>query len=223
MNTKTIKPFIYNPPQDPYLTVIHRDNDIIVLSKPSGILSVPGRPEEHKDCLSSRVQERFPTATVVHRLDLATSGVIIMPLNKAAHRHLGLQFEKRKTKKHYIARVWGNVEENTGHIDLPLICDWPNRPRQMVDFENGRPSQTDWEVIKRDDYSTRLKLTPITGRSHQLRVHMLSIGHPILGDDLYAHDEALEAAERLQLHSEALTIFHPSDGRECTFTVPCPF
>jgi len=217
------RPFIYEPPQEPRLTVLHRDEDMLVLIKPSGLLSVPGRPLEHRDCLASRAQEEFPSATVVHRLDLDTSGIIIMALHKKAHRHLGLQFERRKTQKTYVARVWGRMEKEEGLVDLPLTIDWPNRPKHIVDHENGRASQTEWKVMEREDLATRVRLHPITGRSHQLRVHMLSLGHPILGDPLYAHDEAFHAADRLQLHAESLTLHHPSDGRLVTFTAPCPF
>lgn len=223
MTNNDERPFIYTPPDEPYLTVLHQDEDILVLDKPSGLLSVPGRPLEHRDCLASRAQERFPSATVVHRLDLDTSGVIVMALHRKAHRHLGLQFERRKTKKSYVARVWGQVEGDDGRVDLPLTIDWPNRPKHIVDHDTGRPSQTDWQVIEREAQATRMRLTPITGRSHQLRVHMLALGHPIIGDPLYAPDEAFHAAPRLQLHAESLTLHHPKDGELVTFTVPCPF
>lgn len=215
--------FSYKPLQEPYLTVLHQDDDILVLSKPSGLLSVPGKAEDHADCLEMRAQEQFPQAKTIHRLDMATSGVMVMALNHEAHRNLGLQFERRKTCKIYVARIWGYLEEDRGRVDLPLICDWPNRPRQKVDFENGKSSQTDWEVIEREEKATRVRLYPLTGRSHQLRVHMLALGCPILGDDFYAHPEALAAADRLQLHAESLTIYHPFDGAPCTFTDPCPF
>jgi len=219
---------IYAPPQEPWLTVLHHDEEILVLAKPSGLLSVPGKGEDLADCLESRAAERFPAATMVHRLDRDTSGVQVLAQNRKAHRHLGLQFERRKVQKAYVARVWGHVSEDEGRIDLPLICDWPNRPKQMVDHETGKAAQTDWQVIERGktpdgDAVTRLALCPLTGRSHQLRVHLLSLGHPILGDRLYAHPEALGAADRLQLHAESLTLHHPADGRICTFKDPCPF
>lgn len=221
---KKPKPFIYNPPQVP-LKIIHEDMHLLMLSKPSGLLSVPGRAEDHADCLQARVEEQYPEALLIHRLDLETSGIFIMARNKDVQRNLGLQFERRKVEKTYIARVWGQVEGESGEIDLPLRCDWDNRPMQMVCYEHGRPSQTHWDVIERDDISTRVKLTPHTGRSHQLRVHMLELGqeHPILGDEFYAHDLALQAAPRLQLHAESLTIHHPEDGARITFTDPCPF
>lgn len=223
MKNSPPEPFVYDPPQSPRLVVLHRDDDLLVLSKPSGLLSVPGKQKIHADCLEARAQDEFPEARIVHRLDMDTSGVMVLAMNPKAHRHLGLQFERRKTTKSYIARVWGKIEQDCGSIDLPLICDWPNRPKQMVDHENGKSAQTDWRVIERDSLSTKVQLTPLTGRSHQLRVHMLSIGHPILGDNFYAETEARNAADRLQLHAEHLTLHHPKDGVLWTFSAPCPF
>lgn len=216
-------PFLYKPPMEPYLSVLHRDDDILVLAKPSGLLSVPGKPAEHADCLESRAQQAYPEAMTIHRLDKDTSGVVVMGMNRKAHADISMQFEKRKTAKSYIARVWGHVSGDKGHIDLPIACDWPNRPKQMIDHENGRPAQTDWEVAQREIAATRLRLYPATGRSHQLRVHMLSLGHPILGDNFYAHPEAYKAADRLQLHAETLSFQHPGNGQRCVFTDPCPF
>ena len=214
--------FTYNPPQTP-LEVVYKDEDILVLCKPAELLSVPGRKEEHADSLEIRAKDEFPDARIVHRLDMSTSGLIIMALNASTHRNLGLQFERRKTKKVYIARVWGDIGEDKGNIDLPLICDWPNRPLQMVDHEKGRASQTNWEVMEREGGSTRVALYPITGRTHQLRVHMAEIGHPILGDDFYAHENAFKAEERLHLHAHKLMIYHPEDGRQVWFESKCPF
>jgi tRNA pseudouridine32 synthase/23S rRNA pseudouridine746 synthase len=219
----TPAPFDYQPPQDPWLTILHRDEDLLVLSKQSGLLCVAGKPAGHQDCLEARAKARFPQALLVHRLDRDTSGIVVMAMNAKAQRHLGLQFERRKLKKTYIARVWGHVAGESGTIDLPLATDWPNRPKQKVDFVSGRAAQTDWQVIAREAEVTRLKLTPLTGRSHQLRVHMLSLGHPILGDRFYAPGPALAAADRLQLHAEALELHHPSDGRLCRFNDPAPF
>lgn len=215
--------FVYQPPLDPYLQIVYRDNDLIVLNKSSGLLTVPGRLPEHKDCLQNRVARVLPSATIVHRLDMATSGIIIMALNKPAHVSISQQFEKRKTQKKYIARVFGHIKEKEGSVDQPLICDWPNRPKQMIDHERGKPSLTHYKVISYGDNSTLVELTPITGRSHQLRVHMLSIGHPILGDRLYAHDEALAMASRLNLHAQMLRITHPVTNEEKTFIAECPF
>lgn len=215
--------FVYKPPLDPYLHIVYRDNDLIVLNKGSGLLTVPGRLPEHKDCLENRVARVLPSATIVHRLDMATSGIIIMALNKPTHVAISQQFEKRKTKKKYIARVFGHVKDAQGSVDQPLICDWPNRPKQMIDHERGKPSLTHYKVLSYGDNSTLVELTPITGRSHQLRVHMLSIGHPILGDRLYAHAEALAMANRLNLHAQMLSIHHPITNEKLTFTTQCPF
>ncbi|WP_412553368.1 RluA family pseudouridine synthase [Shimia sp. MIT1388] len=211
----------YDPPLDP-LVVLYEDSDIVVVDKPSGLLSVPGRGEHLADCLLTRVQAAFPTALLVHRLDRDTSGVMVFGLTPHAQRTLSKQFEERKTKKTYVARVWGQVAEKTGTVDLPLIVDWPNRPRQMVDHENGKPAITDWRVLKLKENETRVRLTPKTGRSHQLRVHMLALGHVILGDPLYAEGAARDF-ERLMLHSEELRINHPESGKGMSFRAKAPF
>ncbi|MBL4823584.1 MAG: bifunctional tRNA pseudouridine(32) synthase/23S rRNA pseudouridine(746) synthase RluA [Colwellia sp.] len=220
--------FVYQPSMSPYLDIIFQDEDIVVLNKSSGLLSVPGRLPEHQDCLQNRVQRVLPTATIVHRLDMATSGIIIMALNKPAHVAISRQFEQRKTKKSYIARVFGKVAEIEGSVDLPLICDWPNRPKQMVDHDNGKQSLTNYSVLSYStlssgDESTLIELRPVTGRSHQLRVHMLALGHPILGDRLYAHEKALTISPRLQLHARNLSLTHPITGELLCFVTPCPF
>ncbi|MFV8799110.1 bifunctional tRNA pseudouridine(32) synthase/23S rRNA pseudouridine(746) synthase RluA [Yersinia sp. LJYL362] len=195
------------------MIVLYQDQHIMVVNKASGLLSVPGRAPENKDSVMTRIQADFPTAESVHRLDMATSGVIVVALTKAAERELKRQFREREPKKSYIARVWGHLAQDEGLIDLPLICDWPNRPKQKVCYETGKPSQTLYQVLSRDaDGSTRVKLSPITGRSHQLRVHMLAIGHPILGDGFYAPPEAKAMASRLQLHAQELCITHPEFG-----------
>ncbi len=211
----------YDPPQDP-LDILHDDHEVLLVNKPSGLLSVPGKGADLADCLITRVQAVFPNALLVHRLDRDTSGVMIFALTPHAQRHLGLQFEKRQTKKTYIARVWGNVAEKTGTVDLPLIVDWPNRPRQMVDHENGKQAVTDWRVVRARDGETRIRLMPRTGRSHQLRVHMLALGHPILGDPFYATGPARDYP-RLMLHSETLQFRHPDGGRGMRITAKCPF
>jgi len=207
----------YNPPMTPYLSIVYQDDDLLIVNKPSGLLTVPGKDPKHADCLISRVNRVFPTAKIVHRLDMATSGIICLAMHKEAHRNLSIQFQDRKTAKRYIARVFGKLEQQTGSVDLPLICDWPNRPKQMVDHDNGKPSLTHFKVLEREQDATRVELTPITGRSHQLRVHMLSLGHPILGDKLYAHPEAFAMAPRLQLHAEMLTLAHPASGETLIF------
>jgi len=207
----------YNPPMTPYLSIVYQDDDLLIVNKPSGLLTVPGKDPKHADCLIARVNRVFPTAKIVHRLDMATSGIICLAMHKEAHRNLSMQFQDRKTAKRYIARVFGKLEQPTGSVDLPLICDWPNRPKQMVDHDNGKPSLTHFKVLEHEDNATRVELTPITGRSHQLRVHMLSLGHPILGDRLYAHPAALAMAPRLQLHAEMLSLAHPVSGKEMVF------
>ncbi|CUH69889.1 Ribosomal large subunit pseudouridine synthase A [Thalassovita autumnalis] len=211
----------YAPPNDP-LEILHEDHEIVVVNKPSGLLSVPGRGEHLADCLISRVQAVFPQALLVHRLDRDTSGVMVFGLTPHAQRSLSMQFEKRTTKKSYIARVDGRIAEKTGTVDLPLIVDWPNRPRQMVDHENGKEAITNWRVLKASDAETRVRLTPKTGRSHQLRVHMLAVGHVILGDPLYATGAAADHP-RLMLHSEELRINHPESGKGMSFRAKAPF
>lgn len=211
----------YAPPQDP-LVVLHHDHQVLLVDKPSGLLSVPGKGEDLTDCLIARVQRVFPDALLVHRLDRDTSGVMIFALTPHAQRHLGLQFENRQTKKTYVARVWGEMADKTGTVDLPLIVDWPNRPLQMVDHENGRAAVTDWRVVRAGDGETRVRLMPKTGRSHQLRVHMLALGHPILGDPFYATGPARDHP-RLMLHSETLQFRHPDGGQGMRITAKCPF
>lgn len=211
----------YAPPQTP-LMLLHQDHQVVLVDKPAGLLSVPGKGEGLADCLITRVQVVFPDALLVHRLDRDTSGVMIFALTPHAQRHLGLQFENRQVKKTYVARVWGEMAGREGTVDLPLIVDWPNRPRQMVDPVNGRLSQTDWRVVRVGDGETRVRLMPRTGRSHQLRVHMLSLGHPILGDPFYAEGPAREFP-RLMLHSETLQFRHPDGGKGMRVTARCPF
>ena len=211
----------YAPPDTP-LDVVHSDHELLILNKPAGLLSVPGKGEHLSDCLLTRAQAAFPGVLLVHRLDRDTSGVMVFALTPHAQRHLGLQFEKRMTKKTYVARVAGRLSLATGTVDLPIIVDWPNRPLQMVDHENGRPAQTDWRVVRAGDDETRVRLYPKTGRSHQLRVHMLALGHPILGDPFYATGAARDYP-RLMLHAETLKLRHPDGGVWMTFSVKCPF
>ena len=212
----------YDPPHDP-LDILHDDHELLLVNKPSGLLSVPGKGEHLADCLMARVQAVFPQALLVHRLDRDTSGVMVFALTPHAQRHLGLQFEKRMTKKTYVARVSGIVEPKTGTVELPLIVDWPNRPLQKVCHETGKAAQTDWRVMRSGNGETRVKLMPKTGRSHQLRVHMLAMGHPILGDPFYAKGADLENYDRLMLHSEELRFRHPDGGQNMKFRAPVPF
>lgn len=214
--------FIYNPPTEPWLDILHQDKDIIVINKPSGILSVPGRDPIHHDSSFSRIKADHPNSQVVHRLDMATSGVMVFALRRSAEVELKRQFRDRETHKIYFARVAGHVKRDCT-VDLPLICDWPNRPRQKVDHHIGKPSLTHVEVVSYGKRSTLVKLTPVTGRSHQLRVHMMALGHPILGDGFYADPLAKQLADRLLLHAASLSFVHPYSGEALTFTTPVPF
>lgn len=211
----------YTPPTDP-LVILHEDAEVVLVDKPTGLLSVPGKAPNLADCLLTRVQDAFPDALLVHRLDRDTSGVMIFALTPHAQRHLGLQFEKRMTKKTYVARVWGVPEEKSGTVDAPLVVDWPNRPKQKICLETGRPAQTDWRLLKDEGQTARVRLTPHTGRSHQLRVHMQSLGHPILGDPFYATGPARDFP-RLMLHSQELRFKHPQGGRSVKVRAPVPF
>lgn len=215
--------FIYAPPDDVGLNILHQDAHILVLSKPANLLSVPGSKPEHKDSLEIRAKRDSPEARIVHRLDRGTSGVFIMALSAEAHRHLGLQFEKRKTAKTYLALVAGEISQDEGVIELPLRTDWYNRPKQMVDRCLGRDAVTHWKVLERKDGITRVLLNPVTGRSHQLRVHMQELGHPILGDSFYAPEAVVRMADRLMLHAETLEVLHPANGERMKFCDPCPF
>jgi tRNA pseudouridine32 synthase / 23S rRNA pseudouridine746 synthase len=218
--------FDYCPPTEPWISVVYEDGRLIVCDKPSGLLTVPGKDASLADCLEARVQARYPDrpdTKVVHRLDKDTSGLLLLAFDKKALGALGSQFEHRRVEKYYVARVWGEVAGESGVIDLPLATDWENKPRQRIDHENGRAARTEWEVLAREPGVTRLKLIPLTGRTHQLRVHMVALGHPILGDSFYASGDALAAADRLQLHAEGLSFFHPDDLRRMDLTSPAPF
>lgn len=204
----------YVPPGGP-LDILHEDAQLLAVNKPPGLLSVPGKGAHLADCLLTRVREAFPDALLVHRLDRDTSGVIVFALTAHAQRHLGLQFEKRMTRKTYVARLEGWLEPKSGTVDLPLMVDWENRPRQKVDPDNGRAALTDWRVLRYEGDTTRVRLMPKTGRSHQLRVHMLALGHPILGDPLYA--QRPQDHPRMMLHSEELRIKHPEGGVSVKF------
>lgn len=212
--------FVYRP-TDAQPRLIHHDDQILVVDKPEGLLSVPGRGEDRADCLIARLRGAFPTVLLVHRLDLDTSGVMVFALTPHAQRHLGRQFEARQVRKSYVARLWGRLEPRTGAVDQPLMVDWPNRPRQMIHPE-GRPAQTGWRVIRASAAETRVRLNPLTGRSHQLRVHMAHLGHPILGDPLYASGAAADFP-RLMLHAETLRLRHPESNVTMTFSAEVPF
>ncbi|MCE9605129.1 MAG: RluA family pseudouridine synthase [Planctomycetia bacterium] len=207
----------------PTFRKVYQDETLIVLDKPSGLLAVPGRGPELQDCLSARVQAELPQATIVHRLDRDTSGLIVMALDADAQRELSRQFAAREVAKVYRALVFGNPREEDGLVDLPLRKDFDRPPRHMVDPVQGRPAQTRWRVVERRPDRALLEVEPITGRSHQIRIHLAALEHPILGDPLYAHERALPMAERLMLHSERLTLTHPRDGRRLSWTAPAPF
>ena len=211
----------YDPPQEE-IPVLHADHEILVVDKPAGLLSVPGKGPELSDCLIERLKVAFPEVLLVHRLDRDTSGVMVFALTPHAQRHLGLQFEKRQTKKTYVARVAGRLDPPKGSVDLPIAVDWPNRPLQKVDHLEGRSAITDWKVQRRGEGETRVRLYPQTGRSHQLRVHCLALGHPILGDPLYAPETAGDYP-RMMLHAEELRLRHPDGGAGVKFRASPPF
>ena len=205
--------------------LIHADQTLLVLNKQSGLLSVPGRGEEKQDCLIRRVQAEYPDALIVHRLDFDTSGLLVLARGKAMHRSLSMLFQNRLVEKRYIAVVDGELAQRSGKVRLPLIVDWPNRPRHKVDFETGKPSLTHYRVLSYNaiEYCSRLELTPETGRTHQLRIHMQALGHPILGDSLYADPISKAKADRLLLHAEYLAFVHPESGEQLSFTCPPAF
>ena len=211
----------YNPPNDP-IEVVYEDAHVVAVNKPTGLLSVPGKGEHLSDCMLSRVMVAFPEALLVHRLDRDTSGVMVFALTPHAQRSMSMQFEARRTKKAYVACVAGEVQESEGEIDLPLIVDWSNRPKQMVCHDTGKPAVTKFKRVSVTDDQSRLRLFPKTGRSHQLRIHCLAIGHPILGDPLYS-PETVTDFPRLLLHSEELRINHPESGKGLRFRTKCPF
>lgn len=210
------------PSEEPQ--VLHADDSLLALEKPSGMLSVPGRGEDKRDCLWSWAIREFPDALIVHRLDMATSGIILLARGKAMQSALSRLFAERRVEKQYEAIVAGRLAAAEGRVELPLICDWPNRPRQMVSFEHGKPALTEFRRLNFEgEDRTRVLLLPYTGRSHQLRVHMQAIGHPILGDEFYAKPAERDAAPRLLLHASRLSFAHPVSGREMTLVSEAPF
>ncbi|MFG0246512.1 MAG: RluA family pseudouridine synthase [Phycisphaerales bacterium JB052] len=237
--------FEYRPPSEP-LRVLHKDDWFVVIDKPAGLLSVPGIAPEKQDCMRSRVQAMYPDATgpmTCHRLDLSTSGVMILALNAKTHKNLSVQFEFRRTQKRYIALLEGHLEQDEGQINCPMRKDMDVRPLMLVDYAQGKPSQTQYRVLARETYRdrpvTRVELLPHTGRTHQLRVHAAhphvttvgtlgqfnegettGLGHPIVGDELYGD---ATNADRLMLHASMLTIHHPRTGKQLTFKAPDPF
>lgn len=222
MNESSAK---YQPPPNTGLNIIYQDDDLLALNKPAGLLSVPGRGEDKQDSLSIRVQAEYPEALIVHRLDMSTSGLILMARNKDMQRQLGMLFEQRQVFKRYIAIVDGKLEQQSGEINLPLITDWPNRPKQKIDHKIGKPALTLYKVLEYNENAntTRLELKPLTGRTHQLRVHMQAIGHTILGDEFYASEEARSKSERLLLHAESLGFIHPLTENKIEIEHKAPF
>ena len=207
---------------------LYVDDTLLVFDKPSGLLAVPGRGADKQDCLAARVQARYPDALIVHRLDMATSGLMVMARGPAAQRELSKAFAARRVQKRYIAVVAGRLDappQGWGMIDLPISVDWPNRPLRIVDPLHGKPSLTRWRVLGYDESGTqtRVELEPVTGRSHQLRVHLRELGHPILGDALYAPPDVRDLATRLLLHAWSLGFVHPVTGKALVFESPSPF
>lgn len=209
----------YKPATRSGLEVIFQDESMLILNKPNGLLSVPGNGEENKDCLAARAQIEFPDALTVHRLDMATSGIMIMARGKQMQRELSKTFASREIYKKYIAIVDGRLNHAFGSIDLPLIKDWPNRPKQKICYETGKPSLSHYKVLHYDaeTHTTRLELTPETGRSHQLRVHLQQLGHAIVGDRLYATEQGQQKSPRLMLHAQSLAFKHPTTGEQVYF------
>ncbi len=218
----------------PGLSVIYADEALLVLNKPAGLLSVPGRGEDKQDCLSTRAQQRYPDALVVHRLDMATSGLLVMARGADAQRFINAAFAAHQVFKRYEAVVDGLLTESANGssvdggwflIDLPILLDWPNRPKRIINAIGGKPSRTRWRVLGADPIAltTRLELEPVTGRSHQLRVHLQAIKHPILGDALYAGEQTQAKASRLLLHATALELPHPITQLLVRFECPPPF
>lgn len=206
------------------IDILYQDQDMLVVNKPTLLLSVPGRAEDNKDSLILRLnQNGYPEALIVHRLDWETTGLMVLARTPQAHRMLSRQFQDRQVQRTYIALCWGQLTEQQGQIDLPMRYDPPNKPRQTLDFEQGKNALTYWRKLDHSPTHTRVELTPYTGRSHQLRVHLNSLGHPILGDPLYAHPDALNAAPRLCLHATTLCFLQPSTEQPLNFHSPAPF
>lgn len=209
----------------PTLDILFVDDDIIVVDKPADLLSVPGRDPSNFDSVYSRLCEMYDEVHTTHRLDMKTSGVMIFARHKDSLRHLNKQFEKRIPQKQYQAILEGKLTPNTGAVNFPLICDWPNRPKQMICYEHGKPSLTRWHVIEYINDKTRVNYFPKTGRSHQLRLHSIGLGHRIVGDDLYMTEDEISknTAHRMMLHAHSIELFHPSTNEKVVFISPIPF
>lgn len=217
-----LPPYLVPHSQAP-IRIVYEDRDLLLVDKPHHLLSVPGRHPLNHDSLIRRLQPRYPDVQAVHRLDLDTSGLMVVPKRRESLSELGRQFQRRQIEKEYTAIVWGEMEDDWGEIELPIATDWPNRPKQMICEERGKHALTRFEVLNRGDNRSLVKLMPVTGRSHQLRIHMQSLGHPIIGCDMYAHPEALEASDRLLLHATRLKLCVPSTGNWLSAFSPIPF
>jgi len=217
-----LPPYLVPHSQAP-IRIVYEDRDLLLVDKPHHLLSVPGRHPLNHDSLIRRLQPRYPDVQAVHRLDLDTSGLMVVPKRRESLSELGRQFQRRQIEKEYTAIVWGEMEDDWGEIELPIATDWPNRPKQMICEERGKHALTRFEVLNRGDNRSLVKLMPVTGRSHQLRIHMQSLGHPIIGCDMYAHPEALEASDRLLLHATRLKLCAPSTGNWLSAFSPIPF
>jgi tRNA pseudouridine32 synthase/23S rRNA pseudouridine746 synthase len=203
--------------------ILYEDDDIIIVNKPSGLLSVPGKRDEHKHCALSHLHLSHPDALIVHRLDMDTSGILLLARNKPSHRNLSIQFQERRINKVYYAHCAGVLEKPSGAINLPMRCDWERRPRQIIDFVSGRSAQTEWQLVKQMGDYFSVNLHPVTGRSHQLRLHMKSLGHPILGDNFYSDANSYLMAPRLLLHAQELSFHHPTINKKITITKAAAF
>jgi tRNA pseudouridine32 synthase/23S rRNA pseudouridine746 synthase len=205
------------------IRVLYADPELLVVRKPDLLLSVPGRHPRNRDCLISRLQEDWPGARIVHRLDLDTSGVMIVALTAGSQSVLGRLFQERRVCKEYEAVVYGRMQADEGEINLPIARDWERRPRQKICHESGKSASTFYRVLQRSGDRTRVRLEPVTGRSHQLRIHLASLGHPILGCDMYAHAEALSMAPRLLLHATRIAFPHPQSEEWLDVSDAAPF
>lgn len=216
---------VYAPPAYQGLTLYYQDDSLLIVEKTAGLLAVPGRGEDKQDCLINRVQRDYPDALIVHRLDMSTSGLMLVARGKVMQRALSMLFQTRQIAKRYTALVSGLIADECGEINLPLITDWPNRPKQKVCFEQGKPSCTRFQVQARQvlTQTTQVELEPVTGRSHQLRVHLQAIGHAIVGDELYATEAVQAQANRLLLHASRLSFTHPLSAKTISAYSPAPF
>jgi tRNA pseudouridine32 synthase / 23S rRNA pseudouridine746 synthase len=203
--------------------ILYRDEHLVVIDKPPGLLSVPGRGPDKQDCAASRLQALVSDARVVHRLDCATSGVMLFAIGADMQRALSRLFHDREVHKEYIALVEGRVGDETGTIDIALRGDPATRPVQVIDELNGKPALTHWQLISRTKAASRLRLLPQTGRTHQLRVHCMALGHPIIGDRLYNKNACGETGERMMLHAASLRFTHPASGADMLFEAACEF